>query len=241
KNAVIEANHTLTFQSPKLVFFLPETAHFVSDYRILDIGLDQEFIEKAEPLAQLISQSEAKEFYIPRMNFGHKGTYGHALIVAGSYGKIGAAVLATTAAVGMGAGMVTAFVSKCGCTIRQSTIPEAMVITDNEDKFISDIITEFEHSAIGIGMGSGKNQATVQALKKLFKNYTGPLVVDADALNIISENRDLFKLLPRKSILTPHPGELKRLIGLWANDYEKLDKVKKLSKKFDVIVIIKGA
>src|SRR5690606_13050534 len=113
--------------------------------------------------------------------FDHKGTYGHALIIAGSYGKIGAAVLSTTAAFKIGTGMVTAFVPKCGYTILQTTIPEAMVITDKEENFISNISMDFEPSAIGIGMGIGKDKATVEALQKLFKESKSPFVIDADA------------------------------------------------------------
>lgn len=241
KKAVLKANHTLTFQSPKLSFFLPETAPFVSNFDVLDIGLDLEFLRNTEPLAQLISKSEAQRFYEPREKFGHKGTYGHALIVAGSYGKIGAAVLSTTAAFRIGAGLVTAFVPKCGYNILQIAIPEAMVITDKEEEFINDITLDFEPSAIGIGMGIGKNKATMEALKKLFKKSKAPFVIDADALNNISENKELLKLLPKNSVLTPHPGELKRLIGDWKDDYDKLEKAKKFSEKHKVVVVIKGA
>lgn len=241
KEAVLKANHTLTFQAPKLAFFLPETAGFVSNFDVLDIGLDLEFLHTTEPLAQLISKLEAQKFYQPREKFGHKGTYGHALIVAGSYGKIGAAVLSTTAAFRIGAGMVTAFVPKCGYTILQTAIPEAMVFTDKEEEFISVISFDFDPSAIGIGMGIGKNKATVKALKDIFQKKNIPFVIDADALNNISENKELLKLLPKNSVLTPHPGELKRLIGEWKNDYDKLEKVKKFSDKYQVVIVIKGA
>ncbi len=241
KEAVLKANHTLTFQTPKLSFFLPETSPFVSNFDVLEIGLDIEFLQQTEPLAQLISKAEAQRFYQARDKFDHKGTYGHVLIVAGSYGKIGAAVLSSTAAFRIGAGMVTAFVPKCGYNILQITIPEAMVITDKEEKFISEITVDFEPSAIGIGMGIGKNKATVEALKTLFKESKVPFVIDADALNNLSENKELLKLLPKNSVLTPHPGELKRLIGEWKNDYEKLEKVKKFSNKYEVVVVIKGA
>ncbi len=241
KEAVLKANHTLTFQAPKLSFFLPETAGFVSNFDVLDIGLDEEFLHDTEPIAQLISKPEAQRFYQAREKISHKGIYGHALIVAGSYGKIGAAVLATTATFRIGAGMVTAFVPKCGYTILQTAIPEAMVITDKEEEFISEIVFDFEPSAIGIGMGIGKNKTTVEALKKLFTKKDIPFVIDADALNNISENKELLKLLPKNSILTPHPGELKRLIGEWKNDYDKLEKAKKFSEKHGVVLIIKGA
>ncbi|WP_410005197.1 NAD(P)H-hydrate dehydratase [Aequorivita nionensis] len=241
KEAVLKANHTLTFQAPKLAFFLPETAVFAPSFDVLDIGLDLEFLHNAEPLAQLISKPEAQRFYQTREKFGHKGTYGHALIVAGSYGKMGAAILSTTAAFRIGSGMVTAFVPKCGYNILQTAIPEAMVITDNEEAFLSDISFDFEPSAIGVGMGIGKNKATVEALKKLFTDSEIPFVIDADALNNISENKGLLKLLPKHSVLTPHPGELKRLIGEWKDDYDKLEKVKKFSEKHEVVVVIKGA
>ncbi len=241
KEAVLKANHTLTFQAPKLAFFLPETAVFAPSFDVLDIGLDLEFLHNAEPLAQLISKPEAQRFYQAREKFGHKGTYGHALIVAGSYGKMGAAVLSTTAAFRIGAGMVTAFVPKCGYNILQTAIPEAMVITDKEEAFLSDISFDFEPSAIGVGMGIGKDKATVGALKKLFTDSEIPFVIDADALNNISETKDLLELLPKNSVLTPHPGELKRLIGEWKDDYDKLEKVKKFSEKHEVVIVIKGA
>lgn len=240
-DAIFKADHTLTFQAPKLSFFLPETASYVGNFDVLDIGLDRDFLHKTNPLAQLISKTEAQRFYKPREKFGHKGTYGHALIIAGSYGKMGAAVLSSAAAFRIGAGMVTAFIPKCGYNILQTTIPEAMVITDREEKFLSDISLEFEPSAIGVGMGIGKHEDTVKALENLFKTNKTPFVIDADALNNISENKELLKLLPKNSILTPHPGELKRLIGKWKNDFEKLEKVKKFSNKHEVVVVIKGA
>ncbi len=241
KEAVLKANHTLTFQTPKLAFFLPETAPFVTYFDVLEIDLDINYLQNTEPLAQLITKPEARLFYQPREKFTYKNTFGHALIVAGSYGKMGAAVLSSTAAFRIGAGLVTAFVPKCGYQILQTTLPEAMTLTDKEETFISDIEVDFEPSAIGIGMGIGKDKATVVALKKFFKDCKAPLVIDADALNNISENEALLKVLPKNSILTPHPGELKRLIGDWKDDYDKLERTKKFSEKYEVVVVIKGA
>ena len=240
--AVLKANHTLTFQTPKLAFFLPETAPYASNFDAFEIGLDIEFLQTTEPLAQLIGKLEAQRFYRPREKFDHKGTYGHALIVAGSYGKIGAAVLSTTAAFRIGAGMVTAFVPKCGYSILQTTVPEAMVVTDSENDYLTQLSIEFEPSAMGIGMGIGKKEATVKALDGILKSKKDiPMVLDADALNILSEKKSMLKLLPKNTILTPHPGELKRLIGDWKNDYDKLEKTRQFSEKYEVIVIIKGA
>ncbi len=239
--AVLMANHTLTFQAPKLAFFLPETGRFVPYYEVLDIGLDQEFLQTEVPMAQLIRKWEARQFYKQRNKYDHKGNYGHSLIVAGSYGKTGAAVLSAKAALRTGAGLVTVFVPKCGYTILQTTLPEAMTITDTENDFISSIKPDFEPSAIGLGMGIGTKAETTSALKELFSDIRSPLVLDADGLNCISENKELLELLPELSILTPHPGELERLIGAWKNDYDKLEKAKKFSKEHNIILVIKGA
>lgn len=240
-DAIFRADRTLTFHAPKLSFLLPNTGPYVREFTSLDIGLDSQFLNEAPPLAQLITKKDAQIMYRSRERFGHKGTYGHALLIAGSYGKMGAAVLATKAAFRIGAGMVTAYVPKCGYSILQTAIPEAMVVTDTCENYISDIQFNIQPSAIGIGMGIGKNPDTVKAIKNLFVNQEIPLVVDADALNNISENRELLKIIPKNAILTPHPGELKRLIGPWKNDYEKLEKVKLFSKEFQVIVVLKGA
>jgi len=241
EKAVIYANHTLTFQAPKLAFFLPETGKFVPYFEVLDIGLDKTYLSETEAIAQLIAKPEVQKFYKQRNKYDHKGTFGHALIVAGSYGKIGAAILSSKTTLRIGAGMVSAFIPECGYEILQTALPEAMVFTDDEDNFITNISVDFEPSAIGVGMGIGTKKETVDALRKLFSETKSPLVIDADALNCISENKELLKLLPKKSILTPHPGELKRLIGDWKNDYDKLEKAKKFAKKHKVVLLIKGA
>ncbi|PVW13183.1 NAD(P)H-hydrate dehydratase [Marixanthomonas spongiae] len=239
--AVVQANHALTFQTPKLAFFLPETGKFVPFFDIIDIGLDTEFLHRATPMAQLIGKQQARQFYKPRQAFDHKGTYGHALIVSGSYGKIGAAVLSAKAAFKVGAGLVTAFVPECGYDIIQTAVPEAMTITDKEDDLITDIAYDITPSAIGVGMGIGKAKKTVAALETLFKKAKAPMVIDADALNCISEHKKLLEAVPKHAIVTPHPGELKRLIGEWADDYDKLEKAKAFSKKHEVVLLIKGA
>ena len=163
------------------------------------------------------------------------------MIVGGSYGKIGSAALASKAAFRIGAGLVTTFVPKCGYNILQMTIPEAMVITDGHNDYITDILVGFKPSAVGIGIGMGQNPVTLEALKNFLSTNKAPLVIDADALNIISENHELLKYISNNAILTPHPGELKRLIGDWEDDYQKLEKVKKFSADHKVIVVIKGA
>ena len=170
ETAVVRANHTLTFQAPKLSFFLPQTGHFVPYFEVLDIGLDPEYLQMTQPLGQLIYKPQAQLFYKQREKFSHKGAYGHALIIGGSKGKIGAVTLSAKAALKTGAGLVTAYVPNCGNDILQVSVPEVMTISDASEAFISSIKYEFEPSAIAIGMGLGQHAATSEALKKLFSD-----------------------------------------------------------------------
>ena len=240
-DAVIKANHTLTFQVPKLAFFLPETGIFVPFYEILDIGLDAEYLELTEPAAFLIGKAEARFFYKQREKFDHKGNFGHSLIIAGSHGKMGAAILSAKATLRTGAGLVTVYSPKCGYSILQSTVPEAMVLSDPNSEYISEISYSLNPSAIGVGMGIGTNPITIKALRKIIETAKAPLVIDADAINGIAEDKELLAILPKHSILTPHLGELRRLIGDWKNDYEKIEIAKKFAKKHGLILVIKGA
>ena len=238
--AVVKANFVLSFQAPKLVFFLPETGAFIEQWEVLDIGLDQEYLEDMQTDFELTGKNEVLPFYIPREKFSHKGTYGHSLVIGGSYGKIGAVTLAARACLNIGSGLVTAYVPQCGYIPLQTAFPEAMVLTDGAE-VIADIDFEIAPSAIAIGVGIGTSKETVKAFSGFLKKSKTPLVIDADALNILSANKELLKKLPKQSILTPHPKELKRLIGQWKDDFNKLKKVKSFSKKYDCIVVIKGA
>lgn len=242
KDAVIvEADYTLSFQAPKMTFFLPETMDFVGELQLLDIGLDREFLAKTESETYLIGKEEAASLYRSRKQNSHKGDYGRVLIVGGSYGKMGSVLLSAKAALRMGTGLCSLYIPKCGYDIIQTGLPEAMVLTDKEDKVISDFPEDFETDVVCFGMGADTDEKTVQAFKKLLQNVQSPMLVDADGLNILSKSKDLLEFLPENSVLTPHPGELKRLIGEWKDDFEKLEKTKALSKKHKIIIVIKGA
>ena len=241
ENAVVWANHTLSFQSPKLIFFLPDTAKFTIQWEVLDIGIDREFLFQTQTESQLIGKYEVLPMYKPRDKFSHKGTYGHTMIVGGSYGKIGAVLLASRAALSSGIGLLTAYIPKCGYQIMQTGLPEAMVISDKHEAEITDINFDIEPSVIGLGVGLGTSAKTISAIETFLKSNTIPLVIDADGLNILSKKKALLKLLPEQTILTPHPKELERLVGVWKDDFEKLKKVKSFSKKHKVILVIKGA
>tara|TARA_R110002051_G_scaffold232889_1_gene294558 strand:+ start:17770 stop:19311 length:1542 start_codon:yes stop_codon:yes gene_type:complete len=240
-NSVIKSNFVLSFQTPKLAFFLPESGRFIDQWEVLDIGLDPEYLMNTDTAYELIGKNEVLRLYRPREKFAHKGTYGHSLIIGGSYGKIGAVCLASRAALYSGSGLVTAFIPKVGYAILQTSLPEIMVLTDAENEQISSIQFDFDPTIIGIGVGVGTAEKTAAAFKEFLKGNIKPLVIDADAINILSKNKELLGKLPEESILTPHPKELERLIGEWKDDFEKLEKVKKFSKKYKCIVVIKGA
>ena len=187
----------------------------------------------------------SKEFilnlYKPIVSSTHKGLQGHALLIGGSYGKMGSVCLSSKAALKSGCGLVTSFVPQCGYTIVQIAIPEVMVLTDANEKVLTNIHYDFEPDAIGIGMGMGQDDQTERAFYHFILKNKSPLVVDADALNILSKNKNWLSLLPKKTILTPHKKELERLIGSWKSEEEHLEKVIQLSLEYDLVVVVKGA
>ncbi|WP_248722904.1 NAD(P)H-hydrate dehydratase [Seonamhaeicola sp. ML3] len=241
ENDVVWAGYTLSFASPKLIFFLPETAKYTVQWEVLDIGLDPEFLHTTQTDVELIGKYEVLPIYVPRDKFSHKGQFGHSLIIGGSYGKIGAVTLTSKAALSAGAGLVSVFTPKCGYNVIQSAFPEAMVFTDENEKLVTYINFDIEPTVVGVGVGLGTDVKTISAFEAFLKQNKSPLVIDADGINILSKKKALLKLLPENTVLTPHPKELERLIGTWKNDFDKLDKVKALSKKHKVVVVIKGA
>ncbi|HBU76780.1 MAG TPA: bifunctional ADP-dependent NAD(P)H-hydrate dehydratase/NAD(P)H-hydrate epimerase [Muricauda sp.] len=238
---VIQASYVLSFQLPKLVFFLPETGVYLNQWEVLDIGLNQDFITNTEADFELIGRPEVLPMYRPRLKFSHKGTYGHSVIVGGSYGKIGAVQLASSACLSVGSGLVSAFVPKCGYDSLQTAVPEVMVLTGSRDKNISRIEIPFEPSVVGIGVGIGQDDDTIDAFSSFLKKIKSPMVIDADGLNILSQNPEMLKDVPQLSVLTPHPKELERLIGHWDSDFEKLEKAKAFALQHNLVIVIKGA
>ena len=188
-----------------------------------------------------IDKQEIKKRYRPIDKFTHKGIQGHAVIIGGSYGKMGSVTLASKACLKTGCGLVSVFIPKCGYEILQIAVPEVMVITDNYKEKITNIELDFIPKAIGIGVGMGQDLATQRAFRRFLKTNKSPLIIDADALNILSIHKEWLTLLPKKTILTPHLKELERLIGEWKTESEKLEKVKEFSKKYHLIVVVKGA
>ena len=189
----------------------------------------------------LIDKTEILKRYKPIHSYTHKGIQGHALLIGGSYGKLGAMVLSSKACLKTGCGLVTVFIPRCGYEIIQTANPEVMALTDVQEKYISKIEFDFVPNAIGIGPGIGQELETQNALHEFLTNYKTPLVIDADALNILSQNAAWISLLPDKTILTPHPKELERLIGKWNSNAEKFEKTVVFSKLHHLIIVMKGA
>ncbi|MCA0931474.1 NAD(P)H-hydrate dehydratase [Lutimonas saemankumensis] len=237
---IIRASYTLSFQTPKLAFLLPDNHQFAGEWIILDIGLDKGFIDGLECQKYFVDLDRVQTIIRKRSTFSHKGTFGHSLIIGGSFGKIGAMVLASKAALRSGSGLVTAYIPKCGYSSLQTAVPETMVEVDDE-KLIQFFNVKTEASAIGIGPGLGRNPKTRKGFVDFLLKCDVPLVIDADGLNMISEYDDLLSIIPKGSVLTPHPKEFERLVGTWTNDYEKLDKQLSLSKTLDSVVVLKGA
>jgi ADP-dependent NAD(P)H-hydrate dehydratase len=188
-----------------------------------------------------IDKSEILKRYKPIDSNTHKGIQGHALIIAGSYGKMGAAVLSSKACLKSGCGLVTAYAPECGYQILQISNPEVMTLTDESVKYISNITFDIKPQAIGIGPGLGQETETQKAVHEFLITNKAPLVIDADALNILSANKDWLALLQPKTILTPHPKELERLIGKWNSEEDKFDKTIAFSKQYDLVIVMKGA
>jgi NAD(P)H-hydrate epimerase len=240
-NTVIKATHTLSFQAYKKTFLVAENAPFSGDIQILDIGLHQKFLDDTAISERLLDKKIIHQIFQPRKSFAHKGTYGHALIVGGSYGKIGAVQLATHACLRSGTGLVTAYLPRCGYTVLQTSLPEAMAMTDEDDSMITNLPPELEKfSAIGIGPGMGTNKLTRNALVTLIKSAPKKLVIDADGLNSLALQPEALSLLPPDTIITPHPKEFERLFGQCNNDFERIERAKQKAAELNIIIVLKG-
>lgn len=240
-DSVIRADHTLSFQFPKLAFMFSENADFVGNWEVLPIGLSNTAIRNTMSLYGYMEARDIFPLLHHRKKFDHKGNYGHGLLVAGSKGKMGAAILGASAALRAGIGLVSCHIPAGGRIIMQTALPEAMVITDKSEDYISRIDNSDFYAAAGIGPGIGMVNETATALYEFLKEFRKPVVVDADALNLLALNNSWYSLLHPNVILTPHPGEFERLAGKSKNAYERVIKQIEFSKKNNCILVLKGA
>ncbi|MBS4012980.1 MAG: NAD(P)H-hydrate dehydratase [Bacteroidetes bacterium] len=238
---IIRANHTLSFQNPKLSFFFPENELYTGFWHILDIGLNKAFINSLDTRYYFVQKELIKTLYNARKVFAHKGNFGHALLIAGSKGKSGAAFLSSKAALKSGIGLITAYIPEACYIPFQSALPEAMCLTDENEDYITSMPEISNFSVVGIGPGLGTEKQTQNVLKLLIQNSPKPLVIDADAINILAENPTWFSFLSKESIITPHPGEMDRIVGKSNSGFERLNKAIELSFKYGIFIILKGA
>lgn len=238
---IIKAHDTLTFQFPKLAFLFPENAMYVGNGHILDIGLkiSEEIQKQCETF--YLTENFIKQLIHPRQKFSHKGTFGHSLLIVGSFGKMGAAIMSAQSLLRSGAGLLTVCVPQCGYEIMQTSVPEAMVLVKGTDYLKFEELDLKVYSAVGIGPGIGTEKETKQSVKLILEQSKKPLVIDADALNAISLNKEWLNLIPLNSILTPHPKEFERLMKAVTNDFERHQLQLGFSKQYKVYVVLKGA
>lgn len=240
-DSIICSTLTLTFQFPKLAFLLPENKKYVNEFEVLDIGLSAKAIQDEFTNFYYITKQDISSFLKPRNKFSHKGIFGHALLLAGSKGKSGAAMISSKACLRSGAGLLTLHSNKSTTEGLLHHLPEAMSIEDTNEDHISEIDKPENYDAIGFGPGVGIHEDTQIVLKKILQYYTGKLIIDADGLNILAENKTWLDFLPPETILTPHPKEFERLFGKHENDFEKIKALKHISLKYNCIVVLKGA
>ncbi|MBP7184457.1 MAG: NAD(P)H-hydrate dehydratase [Saprospiraceae bacterium] len=241
ESPVIKAHTTITIQQPKFNFFFAENNPFVGEWHVVDINLDKDYYENTPTNNHLIDRQLIHHIHKKREKFGHKGSYGHSLIVAGEFGKMGAAVLATKSCLRSGSGLVSSYIPKCGYDILQISVPEAMIIISDHFSKISNQIDISKYDAIGIGPGIGISEESISYFKHLLPQVKQPIVIDADALNIIANDIQLLDLLPALSILTPHPKEFDRIFGQSNNGFERCEKQRICSQRHKIIIILKGA
>jgi len=238
---VVKAHHTLSFEFYKLAFLFPENAGITGEIHILPIGLHPDYIRQTPTPFHISEISLIKSIYKPRSPFAHKGTYGHALLVAGSEGKMGAAILSAKSCLRAGVGLLSCHVPKCGYTIMQIAVPPAMCIVDEQYDHSSGFQTDVaKYKVIGIGPGIGTAAGTAWALERLFEQYRQPMVLDADALNIIATTPGLIDKVPAGSLLTPHPKEFERLFGKTADNSEQLKVLSHQAIEKGLCILLKG-
>jgi len=242
QDAIIKADFTFTFGFPKLSFLLADNAHYAGNWKTLDIGIHPDAIAQTDTQFFLIEETDIMEMIKPRDKFAHKGNFGHALLVAGSKGKMGAAHLAAHACMRSGAGLLTVHLPQCGEIMMQTAFPEAMVSSDQNSDHFSIVPELSNYSAIGLGPGLGQHLDSFLALERIIKTSNKPLLLDADAINMLATNKELIASLPKDTILTPHPKEFDRLDdSISTSSYERLIKAQKFAYTQKIYIILKGA
>lgn len=237
----IHADYTFTFETPKFSFLLPDNFFRVGEFFYESIGLDKKYISSLTTYNHYITEDLVRKIYKIRPKFAHKGQFGHALLVMGSHGKMGAAILATKACLKSGAGLVTVHIPGCGYEVMQVAVPEAMVEIDEDRNIFTRVYDLQRYNTIALGCGLSTKNKTRNAVCYTLKNIENPTVLDADALNIIAQSPDWLEFIPKNSILTPHIKEFERIFGSSTNGFERYELLRNKAMEFGIYIILKGA
>ncbi len=248
----VHATLTVTFGHPKLGLFLHDGIDCAGSVRVVDIGIPADYSESVDATASLLTAATIRRLIPPRRRASHKGTYGHAGLIAGSRGKTGAAALAARGALRIGAGLVTVATPAGTNATLESKLLEAMTLpvpdTDTAGLALSSLqpLLAFaeERTAVGIGPGLGQHPETVQTIQTFLRAVRVPCVVDADGLNAATQGSSLWSDCRAPLILTPHPGEMARLCGLEqgrAVNEDRLGIARRFATTHGVVVVLKGA
>ena len=238
---IIRADLTLTIGQIKLSFLFSENEELLGDVEVLVIGLLPSFLKEAQTPFHILEKDEVASLLRPRGRFSHKGDYGHALLIAGKFGMAGASILAARACLRSGIGLLTVHTPVRNHDIVQTSVPEAMVQNDVHELYFAEPVDLDNFQALAIGPGIGQEEETALATFDQLKECFIPLVLDADALNVFSTHRNYLNRIPKRTILTPHIGELERIIGRCNNSFERLTKAKELSAYLQCYIVLKGA
>lgn len=238
---IIRADLTLTLQQKKLSMMMADCQKYIGRLRVLDIRLSKEYIDKTEANCRILEEQDVRRLLMPRDDFAHKGAMGNALIIAGSYGMAGAAVLATRACLRSGVGKVTVHTPRRNYLVMQTAVPEAVMQMDHEETYFSESVDSTDFDALGIGPGLGLVENTAIALIGQIRRTSCPIVADADALNILANHQAWMQQLPSGIIMTPHPKEFDRMAGSTSNnDYERLIRAQQMAEHIKGYIILKG-
>ncbi|MDX5481897.1 MAG: NAD(P)H-hydrate dehydratase [Hymenobacteraceae bacterium] len=242
EGAIVKATYTISFELPKQAFFLPQHEDYVGEWHVVPIGLSEKFISEVETNLHYTTQQDVQHLLRPRKKFSHKGLYGHALLLCGGYGKMGAAVLTARACLRSGVGLLTVHAPQAGYPILQTAVPEAMALVDKHRKHLSELPQEIEKfNVIGVGPGLGTERATKTAIGQLLATSEQPLIIDADGINIIAGSEKLkAQLPPHRVIFTPHPKEFERLVGKSHNHFDRIKDMLEFCQEYKCYMALKG-
>ncbi len=237
---IIHADLTLAMQFPRLAFFISDNAEYLGEWKVLDIELNQQEIKNTQSQYFLLEKHDARRVLQRRGEFSSKNDYGSALIVAGSYGMLGAAQLAARGALRAGIGRLTLHVPRCGFTALQTAVPEAMVQVDHNDGGVTEISLKHDYDVVGIGPGIGTHDLTIRAVETFIHTAKKPLVIDADGLNCIAMRPAILNSLPPMTILTPHAGEFDRLFGEHTSHEARIQTAIEKAEYYNIVILLKG-